>query len=93
MRKKIEALFNVYTPICSYYLCPPLLHFQCPKPVIVAIHNACVGGGVDLVSACDIRYATQDAWFQIKVRSDKIIYARFFDAVNVYNHTFHLPLT
>ena len=49
---------NIYTP--KYF-------FQCPKPVIAAIHNACVGGGVDMVSACDIRYATQDAWFQIKV--------------------------
>ena len=45
----------------------PKYFFQCPKPVIVAIHNACVGAGVDLVSACDIRYVTQDAWFQIKV--------------------------
>jgi len=25
------------------------------QPVIAAIHSACVGGGVDLVSACDIR--------------------------------------
>lgn len=39
---------------------------RCPKPVIAAIHGACIGGGVDLVSACDVRYATQDAFFQIK---------------------------
>ncbi|XP_053577568.1 delta(3,5)-Delta(2,4)-dienoyl-CoA isomerase, mitochondrial isoform X2 [Bombina bombina] len=39
---------------------------KCPKPVIAAIHSACIGGGVDLVSACDIRYCTQDAWFQVK---------------------------
>ncbi|XP_061172954.1 delta(3,5)-Delta(2,4)-dienoyl-CoA isomerase, mitochondrial-like [Saccostrea echinata] len=39
---------------------------KCPKPVIAAIHNACVGGGVDMTSACDIRYCTSDAWFQIK---------------------------
>ncbi|XP_064623837.1 delta(3,5)-Delta(2,4)-dienoyl-CoA isomerase, mitochondrial-like [Lineus longissimus] len=39
---------------------------KCPKPVIAAIHNACVGGGVDMVTACDIRYCSKDAWFQIK---------------------------
>ncbi len=35
-------------------------------PVIVAIQGACVGGGVDMVSACDIRYATSDAFFCIQ---------------------------
>jgi len=40
--------------------------FQCDKPVISAIHGACIGGGVDLISASDIRYCTEDAWFQIK---------------------------
>jgi len=39
---------------------------KCQKPVIAAIHNACIGGGVDLSSSCDIRYCTQDAVFQIK---------------------------
>uniref|UniRef100_T1JKI9 Delta(3,5)-Delta(2,4)-dienoyl-CoA isomerase, mitochondrial n=1 Tax=Strigamia maritima TaxID=126957 RepID=T1JKI9_STRMM len=39
---------------------------NCNKPVIAAIHGACIGGGVDMVTACDIRYCTQDAWFQIK---------------------------
>uniref|UniRef100_A0A671SXG6 Delta(3,5)-Delta(2,4)-dienoyl-CoA isomerase, mitochondrial n=1 Tax=Sinocyclocheilus anshuiensis TaxID=1608454 RepID=A0A671SXG6_9TELE len=28
---------------------------KCPKPVIVAIHGACIGAGVDLITACDIR--------------------------------------
>ncbi|XP_074654604.1 delta(3,5)-Delta(2,4)-dienoyl-CoA isomerase, mitochondrial-like [Tubulanus polymorphus] len=39
---------------------------RCPKPVIAAVHSACIGGGVDMVSACDIRICTTDAWFQIK---------------------------
>lgn len=34
-------------------------------PVIAAIQGGCIGGGVDMVSACDIRYATDDAFFQI----------------------------
>lgn len=40
---------------------------KCPKPVIAAIHSACVGGGVDMVCACDIRLCAADAWFQVKV--------------------------
>lgn len=39
---------------------------KCPKPVLVAVHGACVGGGIDLITACDIRLCTQDAWFQVK---------------------------
>ena len=31
------------------------------------MHNACVGGGVDLVTACDMRYCTQDFYMQVKV--------------------------
>lgn len=38
----------------------------CLKPVIVGIHSACVGAGVDLITAADIRYCTEDAWFQLK---------------------------
>ncbi|WNJ20002.1 crotonase/enoyl-CoA hydratase family protein [Pontibacter sp. G13] len=39
---------------------------KCRKPVMAAIHGACVGGAVDIVSACDMRYATEDAYFSIK---------------------------
>jgi enoyl-CoA hydratase len=35
-------------------------------PVIVAIQGACIGGAVDLITACDIRYATSDAFFCIQ---------------------------
>ncbi|MCF6321805.1 MAG: crotonase/enoyl-CoA hydratase family protein [Rhizobiaceae bacterium] len=35
-------------------------------PVITAIHGACIGGGIDMISACDIRLATKDAWFSIE---------------------------
>ncbi|CAJ0633578.1 9003_t:CDS:2 [Entrophospora sp. SA101] len=35
----------------------------CYKPVIAAIHNACIGIGVTLITACDIRYCSQDAFF------------------------------
>jgi len=35
-------------------------------PVIAAIHGACLGGGIDLISACDLRMASQDASFGIE---------------------------
>jgi enoyl-CoA hydratase len=35
-------------------------------PVIAAIHGACIGAGVDMTSACDIRIASADAFFAIE---------------------------
>lgn len=39
---------------------------KCAKPVLAAIHQGCIGGGVDIVSACDMRYCSEDAFFTIK---------------------------
>lgn len=38
----------------------------CPKPVITAVHSACIGAGVDLITAADIRYCSEDAFFCVK---------------------------
>jgi enoyl-CoA hydratase len=39
---------------------------KCRVPVLAAIQGGCIGGGVDLVSACDMRYCTRDAFFVVK---------------------------
>jgi enoyl-CoA hydratase len=39
---------------------------RCRKPVLAAIHGACVGGGIDLICCTDMRYASADAYFSIK---------------------------
>lgn len=35
-------------------------------PVLAAVQGGVVGGAVDMVTACDMRYATADAWFCIQ---------------------------
>ncbi|MCO5566557.1 hypothetical protein L7F22_020234 [Adiantum nelumboides] len=39
---------------------------DCRKPVIAAVHGACIGGGVDLITACDLRYCSSDSFFSVK---------------------------
>ncbi|KAI8069329.1 ClpP/crotonase-like domain-containing protein [Gongronella butleri] len=54
-REKIRQFQNVFTAI-----------EKCQKPVLAAIHGACLGAGVDMITACDVRYATKDAFFAVK---------------------------
>jgi len=55
MQKSILALQAGFTKIES-----------CRKPVIAAVHSHCIGGGMDLICACDMRLATKDAIFSIR---------------------------
>jgi enoyl-CoA hydratase len=39
---------------------------RCRMPVLAAVHGYCLGGGVDLITACDFRYCAQDATFGVR---------------------------
>jgi enoyl-CoA hydratase len=39
---------------------------RCRKPVLAAIQGACIGGAIDLVSCCDMRYAASGAQFSVR---------------------------
>lgn len=39
---------------------------RCQVPVIAAIHSHCLGAGIDLVTACDVRLASEDASFGVR---------------------------
>jgi enoyl-CoA hydratase len=54
-RKKLEELQDSFHALA-----------HAPFPVIAAVQGGCIGGGVDMVTACCLRYATRDAWFVIQ---------------------------
>ena len=59
MREKLRSLIlNLQDSLTSIE--------RCRKPVLAAIHGACIGGGVDLICCCDMRYCAADASFSIK---------------------------
>ena len=39
---------------------------RCPKTVIAAVQGYCIGGGVELIAACDMRVASADARFSLR---------------------------
>ena len=55
LKRKIEELQSSFTAVDN-----------CSKPVLAAIQGYCLGGAIDLISSCDMRYCTNDAQFAIK---------------------------
>ncbi|CAI4221743.1 unnamed protein product [Auanema sp. JU1783] len=55
LRKKILGMQAAFTNI-----------EKCSKPVIAAIHGICFGAGIDMTSAADIRFCSEDAVFSVK---------------------------
>lgn len=39
---------------------------SCPKPVVAAVHGWCIGGGLDMIAACDVRLCSKDARFSLR---------------------------
>merc|ERR1711997_1357035 len=60
--RKAKVFYHIIRQFQSYHMEIE----KCQKPVISAIHNACIGGGTNMVAFSDIRYCTKDAWFQVK---------------------------
>lgn len=61
----IERKEAIYTMVIKLQDCVSSIE-RCPKPVIAAVHNGCIGGGVDIIAACDLRYCSANAYFTIK---------------------------
>lgn len=55
LRRKIEQLQASFNAVA-----------ECRKPVLAAVQGYCLGGAIDLIAACDMRYAAQDAQFAIR---------------------------
>ncbi|MBM9502665.1 crotonase/enoyl-CoA hydratase family protein [Leptospira sp. 201903071] len=71
--------------------------YNSSKPSIAAVQKHCIGGGLDLISACDIRYATVDA--SISLREAKVAIVADMGSINRLpaiigqGHTRELALT
>ncbi|GAA5823483.1 hypothetical protein JCM3770_004473 [Rhodotorula araucariae] len=39
---------------------------ECDKPVVCAVHGLCLGAGIDIMSACDVRLCAEGSIFSIK---------------------------
>lgn len=66
MEGDVARKAKIYYPIIRKFQNHHMALEKCQKPVICAIHNACIGGGTNMVAFGDIRYCTKDAWFQVK---------------------------
>lgn len=57
-----ESFYHLAVSLQETFTCLERARF----PVIAAIQGACLGAGLELAAACDLRYATRDAYFRIE---------------------------
>jgi enoyl-CoA hydratase len=58
-RRQLYDDIRAYQDTCSSFA-------NTNKPVIAAVHGACIGAGMDLITACDIRLASAEASFSVR---------------------------
>jgi enoyl-CoA hydratase len=58
-RRQLYEDIRAYQDTCSSFA-------NTNKPVIAAVHGACIGAGMDLITACDIRLASAEATFSVR---------------------------
>lgn len=63
--RSIKDLLEAPTKDKNYFECCHAIE-ECKKPVIAAVHSMCIGAGLNIVSACDLRLCTQDATFSLR---------------------------
>lgn len=69
---------------------------DCPVPVIAAIDGFCIGAGMELAAACDIRVASEDASFampEVKVGIPSVIEAVLLPRLIGWGRTSYLVMT
>lgn len=64
---------------------------ECPFPVVAAIHGVCMGGGLGLVTNCDLRYGAQDAKYRMPAARLGLGYG--FEGIQRMVHTLGAPRT
>lgn len=72
--RKAKVIYNM---VKLYQDCISSLELCC-KPVLASIHSACIGAGINMVTAADMRYCTKDAYFQVKEVCIVFIFQKFF---------------